>query len=462
MLVQIEVKFLDRVYHGRKSARHAEWPPSPFRLYQAMLAGSGAAAEPVLRWLETCDPPRIVAPDIQGTYGRIVPGLHNGGNRNNTIPTQAYADGSRLYTDCIACRSLRTTIRQVMDGDTLKYLYKVDSIPMGLEAVEGIVKRIQRLGCSNDWVMCSCSVVDAITDRDNLWVPGYRGTTLRVPTAGSYDSLASAFEAGLHYGNGRFLTPVHDIRFKERSYGKHSANQYIVFRLVSPTSNRMVSVAPWRSCDVAAWVRHALIAAARTTRHEFCGGSDLYVAGHCHANGRRLYDAEVPRLAYIPLPSIAGPYSDCQIRRVMVAGCGDVNHADSIEWVRQALSGIVLTDDDGVAVAALAEDDVASSSRYVGDSDSWFSVTPVVLPGFDRGESTTEELVKRVLRYANAGDVKFELSSSVCGMPLRYKMPLKMGRRPTKFLRLRFNKRVSGPITLGIGRYCGLGVFARG
>ncbi len=38
----ISVTFLDPLYHGRLNGdRTAEWPPSPLRLYQALLAGAG-------------------------------------------------------------------------------------------------------------------------------------------------------------------------------------------------------------------------------------------------------------------------------------------------------------------------------------------------------------------------------------------------------------------------------------
>ena len=40
----ISVTFLDPVFHGRADGEEPEWPPSPLRLFQALLAGAAAAS----------------------------------------------------------------------------------------------------------------------------------------------------------------------------------------------------------------------------------------------------------------------------------------------------------------------------------------------------------------------------------------------------------------------------------
>lgn len=60
--LRITVDWLDGVYHG------VEWPPSPLRLYQAMIAGYSVnqRGNPVLRaamqHLDTLPAPTIIAP----------------------------------------------------------------------------------------------------------------------------------------------------------------------------------------------------------------------------------------------------------------------------------------------------------------------------------------------------------------------------------------------------------------
>src|ERR1700731_4318861 len=62
----IEVRLLDGRYHGV-----GDWPPAPFRLFQAMVAGAYGGrwrSEPdddkdaAFKWLEHLDPPHIAAP----------------------------------------------------------------------------------------------------------------------------------------------------------------------------------------------------------------------------------------------------------------------------------------------------------------------------------------------------------------------------------------------------------------
>ena len=63
--LRVTLEWLDGRYHG------AEWPPSPWRLFQAMVAGLGPwrrvdpALEAALRHLETLDPPAITAPPVE-------------------------------------------------------------------------------------------------------------------------------------------------------------------------------------------------------------------------------------------------------------------------------------------------------------------------------------------------------------------------------------------------------------
>src|ERR1700691_3310157 len=65
----ITVRWLDDRYHGLlKREGPQEWPPSPFRLFQALVAGVARHGQldsevgESLVWLESLPPPLIVAP----------------------------------------------------------------------------------------------------------------------------------------------------------------------------------------------------------------------------------------------------------------------------------------------------------------------------------------------------------------------------------------------------------------
>ncbi|MEM6313123.1 MAG: type I-U CRISPR-associated protein Csb2, partial [Planctomycetota bacterium] len=68
----IDVRWHDDRYHGRGDGGKPEWPPSPLRLMAALVAGGsplGDAERAALRWLESAQPPTILAPDVQCADG---------------------------------------------------------------------------------------------------------------------------------------------------------------------------------------------------------------------------------------------------------------------------------------------------------------------------------------------------------------------------------------------------------
>src|SRR5438105_1310778 len=67
----ITIRFHDGLFHGRRDGGEPEWPPSPLRVFQALVAAAAAhtnerralvQAAPMLRWLESQPAPVIVAP----------------------------------------------------------------------------------------------------------------------------------------------------------------------------------------------------------------------------------------------------------------------------------------------------------------------------------------------------------------------------------------------------------------
>ena len=74
----IAVRFHEGRYHGQEDRFNGAdgWPPSPGRLFQALIAGAARGAKlpmedgRALKWLERLDPPRIAAPVVR--RGRAV------------------------------------------------------------------------------------------------------------------------------------------------------------------------------------------------------------------------------------------------------------------------------------------------------------------------------------------------------------------------------------------------------
>src|SRR5262245_1832596 len=69
--LRVSVRLLGDSFHGRGDGGEAEWPPSPLRVFQALLNAAarrwrepqfGSYAVPALEWLEGLGSPSVVAP----------------------------------------------------------------------------------------------------------------------------------------------------------------------------------------------------------------------------------------------------------------------------------------------------------------------------------------------------------------------------------------------------------------
>ena len=106
--LRITVEWLDARYHGR------EWPPAPYQLYQAMLAGYAlnARGNPVLeaamRHLETLPPPVITAPPVDAR----TEGTAAVANNDADVVLALHARGAPALARAQAARSVTRRTRR--------------------------------------------------------------------------------------------------------------------------------------------------------------------------------------------------------------------------------------------------------------------------------------------------------------------------------------------------------------
>ncbi|MGH9196870.1 MAG: type I-G CRISPR-associated protein Csb2, partial [Acidimicrobiia bacterium] len=115
----ITVCWLDDRYHGLLDREGPpEWPPSPYRLFQALVAGIGRRGEleselgQSLAWLQSLDPPMIVAP--RSRRGQIVTRFvpNNDGDRKPDRQTR------------LSAKTSRPTL--MLDAPEIHYLWEID------------------------------------------------------------------------------------------------------------------------------------------------------------------------------------------------------------------------------------------------------------------------------------------------------------------------------------------------
>ena len=130
--LHISATFLDSRFHGRGDGGEPEWPPSPLRLMQAIVAanadriGTEGPLDQALRWLEQQPPPMIFAPRCESAaaYCLSVP------NNAMDLVGKAWTKGNYFGTGDSNPATHRTmkTVRpmRMIEGDTVYYLWPMD------------------------------------------------------------------------------------------------------------------------------------------------------------------------------------------------------------------------------------------------------------------------------------------------------------------------------------------------
>jgi CRISPR-associated protein Csb2 len=479
----ITIRWLDARYHGRiADGSEPEWPPSPLRLFQALIAGAKRghwtqSLAQAFQWLEGSSqrtPPIIVAPDAPSgqPYTLFVP--------NND--TDKPADAQR------AAKVVRPTI--LPDDTAVHYLWSLSPDEHGYaERIARCARHLIALGWGIDLAIGDGRIIDETEVR----LTGIRfkpqpahlqaGIPLRVPIPGTLARLENVYESFLNrLADGVSRPPLPFNTYETISYTRADApapRAFIVFKLergdesieVEHTSTKYREP-PYNQAQlihVAAWVRHAAITLTKT-RPKL---SDLteFVSGH----GDRT-KSEYRQLSYLPLPSIGHVHTDPSIRRIMIAEPSG-SSGEALRRLAPYLHGVRLKPESiHTHAARLVRDDTGGVvSLYTKISRSWATVTPIILPGYDDHKPTkTIKLIQKALLQSGIDQpCEFEWSA----LPnfknclsahkydrnrrwIGYHRPDHLKDLTAVHLRLRFERSLSGPVVVGAGRHCGLGVFA--
>jgi CRISPR-associated protein Csb2 len=478
----LTVRYLHPYCHGRGDGGAPEWPPSPLRLFQALVAAAAGRwneriqlqhAAPALRWLESKAPSIVAATGVPSEvkYRLYVP--------DNTADLAA---GAWCRGD--ATRTVRRTEKDVrptrLTGDAVHYLFPLANGECPhVDVLTAAASSITHLGWGIDMVAANAAVISA-EEAGKLpgqrWLPtdGASAGGLRVPVQGTLDDLAAKHTACLQRLSDDTFKPVPPLSaYRVLGYRPATApapRPFAAFRLLTPDAERNWTRDAIRAIAVAGMVRSLAGKMARQTAHhepdrDLDSWVNEYVMGHGEANGLR------PRFSYLPLLTIRPPNILGGINRVIIAeppgGSGE-----HVAWSRRALRGQLLLSKEGHEEALLlgADSDRKVLPRYIGASKTWATVTPVVLPGSDEGKFTkAEKLFFKALGHAGyspdaLADLEFRNVSFWAGgdLALRFHRPdyLKKDCWSVYHVRLRWKHEIKGPIALGAGRHCGLGTFA--
>ncbi|NGZ02768.1 MAG: type I-U CRISPR-associated protein Cas5/Cas6 [Nitrospira sp. WS238] len=484
----ITVHWLDDRYHGLLDREGPpEWPPSPYRLFQALVAGVARRGElevepgKALGWLQTLKPPTIIAP--RSRPGQVV---------THFVPNN---DGDKKPNrqDRLTGKTFHPTI--MLDPPDIHYLWEITSNEVSqAEAVCAVACYLTCLGWGIDMAYADGQLInrDQIAQLSGMrWYPRKNvrrdDGVLRVPTfdrepyVSSLSDLKRAHQSALNrIKHGEPLNAVEKPKAFDRVFYESTdrllGRPYEVFEL-RRDDGAFFLYPQEKLIHLAGMIRHLAIEAMEKAPPN--GISDdwieTYVAGHAKIDG-----IGHRQFSYLPLPSIGHQHADHKVRRVMItAPTGDDR---LLQHLARKLNGLQLKPtaqtnlNHPPTLVRIRQDKVAR--LYTQSANLWASVTPVILPGHDDHKpDKTRKLIEKA--FAQSGvDLRCEfewsafsefpnsLSAHKYGRgkrPIGYVRPSHLLSQTAVHLKLRFQDglEVPGPLAIGAGRHCGLGVFAR-
>lgn len=492
----ISVRFHDGRYHGA-----GDWPPSPARLFQALVAAAAMpelddAKRSALAWLAKLPVPTIAAP-----------AAHSGQNVNLFVPNNDLDAKGGDVRRIAEIRSATKRIRPRLFDATLPllYLWRFDGDESRAKCICDIAGGLYQLGRGVDMAWAVGELVDETRAEEQLneypgaiYRPsqGGKGQALDCPDGDSLESLIERHAANAQRftrinGKTQFANPPKP-RFRVVTYNSPATR--VLFELRRTTA---------RGAPFAPWPLNSAAALVQTLRDGACARLEKHFNGSCVVEkvliGRNATEADKAlRIRIIPLPSIGHVHADPGIRRVLVEVPPDCPiRADDVAWgfAGMEVTAPALDEKTGEILSSPVElvkaDDNSMLAHYgVAEERAarlWRSVTPLALTedakrrridpaklweaakgGKERAEEQQRacHAVTQALRHA--GQLK-----KVAGVRVQREPYDAKGERAETFASgTRFSKHqlwhaeiefaapIAGPLLLGDGRYLGLGLMA--
>lgn len=496
----LHVRLHDGRYHGE-----GDWPPSPARLFQALVAGAGLsgpiekAQEEALRWLEELDPPLVAAPNAWRPRRGVLLYMPNN-------------DSDAIGGDPVKMAKIRTATKVFRPwffdaAVPFVYAWRLFGKPGEEDQAKRICSLAERLYQFGRGIDMAWAWGEILDDRDlNDLLTAYPGRVFRPSTGQSETTLSShclgslrslearhlAFSQRFHYvKDGKSVRVIFRKppmpRFRPVSYDSPPSSQ--LYELRDPATEE--AFAPWPLVGASSLVVRLRDAAVERLARALPAQKahiERALVGRKPDGTNDIRPEE--RVRILPLPSIGHVHADREIRRVLVEvppACP--LRADDVQW---AFSGLEVVDaETGEIRAVLTPTDEEGFLRHYGGGGEerarvWRTVTPAAFPlgpgprqtggahrlgegnALDRAEKEARAAaaVFQALRHAGVR-AKVE-SVRVQREPFeahgaRAEDFAKGTRFPPNRLwhvEVAFDGPVEGPFAVGDGRFLGLGVMA--
>lgn len=459
-------------YHGD------DWPPSPLRLFQALVAGyrGRGPREPrldaALRHLEDLPAPTVLAPVPQAVSPVRAAVPNNDGDR--TLGRYAAGDVAGARKSVSKLKTLRERVGWYVPGP-VHYLWQASpETPIHLPALQELASGVTCLGQGVDLAWARLALLNAPPRLSGIaHVPrGDADNRLTVPypaqgeSKGAYDNLErrhDAFRQRIVGGRVSGVPEPHHALLGYRSILDLPPRRVAAFAL-RDMEGRAWSAPGGAGLIVAGMTRHAIHAAARRA-----GLQDSAIAA-LMGHGKPGIDA-AERIYVCPVPNVGHAWADGRIRRVMLVAPTTVKEQLWTALIHRLIASDLIPEGAAAPVAQMVPADPGDTvlGSFTRRAAHWTSATPVVLPGWDtrRGQRRLERSAARLLRFAGISPeavefVGFEPAGLLTGVSRlhEYRAPAHLQSYPRTWVTVRFTAPVKGPIVLGAGAGLGFGLLA--
>jgi CRISPR-associated protein Csb2 len=488
----ITVRYLSPTYEGY------EWPPSPAKLFQALIAGaklgerqkSWKRSEEELRWLQTLGPPIIVY--SQGTRGERYTS-YGPLNQMDLLISLKSKQPSVSATDfppfgippsLIALPSKgKPGWAEYMDGiphgpwvllddqPTVHYLWRVDGTEDLARRLCKLAEWIVALGRGTDLAIGEGKIIE---EEEVAKLSGARLTpteeprgarySYHIPKEGFLELVLERFEKKRFSETHQAAPEVYSGRVTRQVFYRDLGESwgpmrwYLPFVLLHPEEERLLALGTHRWTEVVAWSRHALAKALEGVK-----GRDWiseFIQGH-GGNGTHV--------CFVPVPSL--PH-DGLIRRMMIVG----HQLEVYEILRKNIKGTIplIEEAERNVVARLRVLEPREDryfEKFTSKGERWITASPLILHGHDyrRGKYSPEKTQGLILQaFHESGynvekikKVWFQKSPLFPGTRhvLEYRTSAHLKEWPRYHVGVEFEGSVLGPVIAGIGQHYGFGLF---
>ena len=462
-MLTVSVEFLHGTFRGDPDGTaHAaglsrgEWPPTPFRLFAALVAADGTRDRcrvtngDELAWFERLPPPTIRAaakPWHQVLWPRYV-AQHRGSAVKQTHQEYVGRQGAVVRPGC------RVSPRHP------RVVYSWDAMPPPsiLGALRRRAARVGYLGCGDSPVRIRVMTQEPEPqpgDREFVPAPGVDGDlAINVPVPGDLQRLDSLYDLWRKHGadivRGHFPALRHEASYRTSGSQSRPDRGTVVawLRIESPLSGRRVTA-----------VTHLFKQAVLARHQQMHGEPPPALHGHGFVgNGYEL-------ARYLALPDVGFSRSRGRIHGLalwMPPGSGAAQRLRA----RDAAVAVRRISGDGINASVTPRADetrpvAANPARWCAESPVWATAFPAIHER--RGKIDLKEVARWCRHAGLPAPSAFRsargplVQGAVDLAPVEVNRPGRVG-RPYSHVELQFPQAVRGPVVIGAGRQRGFGL----